>query len=151
MKILTAACLCFASLIIYAAEINGFEISPSGAISKGGVSFAPGRHLKNWHYVGIRENNLQLDKAASKTGKDGIEIQGLWDAKEGVTYRFKQTILPEGENKIRCKISLETDPLPRQNTWNPSVRIQRQKAVHPNRIFHAGQKTERDDLLDKGR
>ncbi len=77
MKILTAACLCFASLIIYAAEINGFEISPSGAISKGGVSFAPGRHLKNWHYVGIRENNLQLDKAASKTGKDGIEIQGL--------------------------------------------------------------------------
>ena len=107
MKILTAACLCFASLIMYAAEINGFEISPSGAISKGGVSFAPGRHLKNWHYVGIRENNLQLDKAASKTGKDGIEIQGLWDAKEGVTYRFKQTILPEGENKIRCKISLE--------------------------------------------
>ena len=55
MKILTAACLCFASLIMYAAEINGFEISPSGAISKGGVSFAPGRHLKNWHYVGIRE------------------------------------------------------------------------------------------------
>ena len=109
MKILTAACLCFASLIMYAAEINGFEISPSGAISKGGVSFAPGRHLKNWHYVGIRENNLQLDKAASRTGKDGIEIQGLWDAKEGVTYRFKQTILPEGENKIRCKISLETD------------------------------------------
>lgn len=109
MKILATACLCFASLIMCAAEINGFEISPSGTVSKGGVSFAPGRHLKNWNYVGIRENNLQLDKAASKTGKDGIEIQGVWDAREGIAYRFKQTVLPEGENKIRCKISLETD------------------------------------------